>query len=399
MRFCNLFRAAFSRKIHTVGLVLLALPTQAQISFDTPLSINAGKSPAAIVTGDFNGDGKLDLASTDQFSARAYVFLNRGSQPPTTQQIRVGQIPLALATADVDQDQDLDLVIANSGGSRSISVLINGGQGNFAAAQNYLAGSRPSSIVLGDFDQDGDVDAAVTNIGPNTVSILNNNGDGTFAAPQTLAVGAVPVAIAAGDLNADGFLDLVVANSGGNTLLIRLNQGLGRFAPPISLDMPNSPQGVALGDLDNDGDLDIVASNAYPPFGGRPSTAVVFKNNGSASFGAPQSYPVASYPSGVALGDLDGDGDLEIVVANKGVNIPEIGTNIPGTITVLGNRGDGTFLAQSTIIGIGYYTQPTGIVLGDLDGDGDLDVASANAGYFGLFTVPGKLSVVLNTTP
>jgi hypothetical protein len=172
--------------------------------------------------GDFNGDGKLDIALTG------------GGYGPNT--------------------------------VNAVTILLGNGDGTFSLAENstFATGSNPWAIVAADFNGDGKLDLAVANEDDSTLTILLGNGDGTFtpASGSPVAVGSGPYSLTTGDLNSDGKLDPVVANQNGSTLTILLGNGDGTFTPaagsPIALDaVPNS---VAVGDFNGSGRLGIAVA-------------------------------------------------------------------------------------------------------------------------------------------
>jgi len=287
--------------------------------------------------------------------------------------------------------------------------------GTFTLQTRFAAGVGPVSVALGDLDGDGDLDMAVANMYSQDTSVLLNNGDGTFATQVRYAAGNTPTGIALGDLDGDGDLDMAVSNLGqfgvtdGETSVL-LNNGDGTFATQTryaagnfsafialgdldgdnDLDMvvinyegdmsvllnngdgtfatqtriPVDVESVALGDLDGDGDLDMAVSN-FSLFGVIDGTTSVLLNNGDGTFPTQVRYAAGDTPCSIALGDLDGDGDLDMAVDNRGSN----------DTSVLLNNGDGTFAPQTSY---GTGNDPRSIALGDLDDDGDLDMAVAN---------------------
>ncbi len=183
-----------------------------------------GTSPA--LEGDFNRDGKPDIAVTSDISNTVSVLLGNGSggfNPPTS--VAVGQLPGNLISADLNGDNILDLVTANALVSASnVSVLLGNGTGGFGSATNFAAGNAPRSLATGDFNGDGKPDLLVGN-SPAKVSVLISDGAGSFAVPVNVSVGNNPLSIGVGDFNNDGKLDFVTANGADNNVSILLGKG------------------------------------------------------------------------------------------------------------------------------------------------------------------------------
>ena len=195
----------------------------------------AGMNPVTVAVGDFNGDGRPDLAVTNSANTSSgavpgnvSVLLGNGDgtfQPART--LNVGITPAFVAVRDFNGDGRQDLAVANFR-SNTVSVLLGNGDGTFLAARNFAAGAGPLSFAVGDFNGDGVSDLAVANFdfniqGPNTVSVLLGNPDGTFQAPLSFGAGTNPDSVAVGDFNGDGLQDLAVANFNSNTVSVLIN--------------------------------------------------------------------------------------------------------------------------------------------------------------------------------
>ena len=321
--------------------------------------------------GDLDGDGDLDAVVANNSGQAETVWRNNGggalSAHPTTPSFGVGD-SADLALGDLDGDGDLDAVVANTNGQAE-TVWRNNGSGSFSAhptTPSFGAGDS-QSVALGDLDGDGDLDAVVANTNGQADTVWLNNGSGSFSAhPTTPSFGAGDSqSVALGDLDSDGDLDAVVANTNGQAETVWLNNGSGAFSahPTAASFGLSDSQFVALTNLDGDGDLDAVVANTN----GQAET--VWLNDGSGTFSA---HPgTASFGAGdslsVALGDLDNDGDLDAIVTNSSAQAE----------TVWLNNGSGAFSAPLSQPTFGA-SDSTGLALGDLDGDRDLDAVVAN---------------------
>ncbi len=212
---------------------LTALLTPAATPFQP---IPVGSCPSAVVAGDFNGDGRTDLAVANELENTVSVLLGNGDgtfQPQAT--YAVGTWPGAIVAGDFTGNGRTDLAVANQNnmgyGPGTVSVLLGNGDGTFQPQVTYAVGNDPKSIVAEDFTGNGRTDLAVANAGNNTVSVLLGNGDGTFQPQVTYAVGASPDAIVAGDFTGDGRTDLAVANWGDTPCRCCWATAMARFSP------------------------------------------------------------------------------------------------------------------------------------------------------------------------
>jgi Ca2+-binding RTX toxin-like protein len=299
--------------------------------------------------------------------------------PPT---LAVGSHPQAVVAGDFNGDGTLDLAVANSS-SASVSVLLSNGNGTFQAAMNFSTGPGPRSVAVGDFNNDGKLDLVTANAGD--MSMLLGNGDGTFqpASNLNLSQSAKPLSVAVGDLNRDGNMDLVVTSTfiytyynafTGNTydtlegrVDVLLGNGAGSFAPPPPPAFPfyqnsvTTPSSLTLGDVDGDGKLDVLIGNNNGTVSVLPGTG-----DGTLDLNRSNDFTTGTVPQSVAVGDLNGDGKLDLVTANNGSN----------DVSVLLGNGDATFQSP---ISHPAGTGPTSVALADFNKDGKIDIAVTNA--------------------
>ncbi len=330
--------------------------------------------PSGIVVADFDGDGDGDLAVSNSTGGNVAILMNNGPAiyAPSVTYSAGGTSPQSVAAADLDADGDIDLVTANRG-SNNVSILLNNGDGTFGTATTVAAGTNPEYVITSDLDNDGDADLVVANSGSNDVSVLLNNGNGTFAAAASVAAGTSPVAVTAVDLDGDNDRDLAVANGGtASNISILLNNGNGTFAAPQTIAITGQPQDIRAADLDGDGDADLAA--ALGNINGSDQVGILL-NAGNATFGTPTTIDVGENPTALATGDLDGDGDIDLAVTNANVTGND---SAQDEVAVLMNNGNGTFATPTKLL-TDAMNDPVGIVAADLDGDGDLDLATANS--------------------
>jgi len=200
------------------------------VSFAAAVNYATGSGPYSVTSGDFDGNGQLDLAVANVNSDTVSVLRNTGTGTfAAAFNYAAGSNPYSVTSGDFDGDGQLDLAVANTG-SNDVSVL------RFAATVNYATGSRPRSVTSGDFDGDDQLDLAVANISSNTVSVLRNMGTGTFAAAVNYATESSPYSVTSGDFDGDGQLDLAVANAGSNTVSVLRNTSTPpNMAPTLAL--------------------------------------------------------------------------------------------------------------------------------------------------------------------
>jgi PKD repeat protein len=282
-----------------------------------------------------------------------------------------GANPQAVAIGDLNGDGILDVVTANPI-PRTLSVLLGNGDGTFGPHSDYAAGGQANSVAIGDVNGDGKPDLAVTNYGEHTLSVFLGNGDGTFGTNTDYGMVGSPQGIQMADLNADGKLDLVTANGSIDNVSVLLNNGNGTFGPRTEFGTGNLPSALAIADVNGDGKPDLATGNSMLNGGPTANTISVLLGNGNGTFGANTNYPTGNNPVSLAIGDLNGDGHPDLVAGNQVSAGPGL-----WTVSVLLGNGTGSFGAKTD-----YPTgrSPVAVVIGDLDIDGKVDIATAGMG-------------------
>jgi hypothetical protein len=345
-----------------VGKAMLRTGT-ARLNWTGSLTPTTASNSIFVAVGDFNGDGKADLAVANYGSDTLTILLGNGDGTftPAKASPATGANPTFIAVGDFNGDGKADLAVANYG-SDTLTILLGNGDGTFTPAKASPAtGRTPFAIAVGDFNGDGKEDLAVANTGDNTVTILLGKGDGTFTSASVSPAGVnQPRSIAAGDFNGDGKTDLALANWASNTVTILLGNGDGTFTGTASPGTGSNPSFVAVGDFNGDGNADLAVAD----FGSNTVTILLGKGDGK-FLPAITSPTTGDRPASVAVGDFNGDGKADLAVANYG----------SGTVTTLLGNGDGTFTAASS-------SPPTGaladsVAVGNFTGDGAAGLAVA----------------------
>jgi len=388
--------------------LLAAVPLVAAISYPPPTILTGGSGASAVAVGDFNHDCATDFATADQFGNSVTVrFGSGGGSFPTLATITGFVTPVAIVSADFNEDGAPDLAVGNQAGfsidpvGHTISILLNNndGSGTFTTltpVNSPATNGFVTRLLATDLNEDGHIDLLSIDItaSPNGVRFYAGDGTGHFAAPAIISTDThSPSALVAVDLNGDHHLDLAVTT--GDSTAIFLGNGNGTFGAPAYILYPDPIEGadgaahVAAADIDHDGDIDLVTTS-----GNFLRGVTVLRNNGDATFTRNrfQINSVVTNPVFVALADLDGDGNVDIVTANQSGCTPD-GSNLsarPG-------NGDGTFGAILPL-SVGYgptclnsHWQPNAIAAVDLNCDGaaDLIVPNMNTAFTSVLLTAG----------
>lgn len=344
--------------------------------FSAPTFFGAGTQPWSIGSGDFNADGKFDLVTSDDpnievappvATGGVSVLLGTGTGTfqsyrsyvyPFTPQFVLS--PTSIAAADFNNNNRTDLALSFSS-TPFIAVMLDDGQGEFIQPSSFLdAGGSVASIAVSDLNGDGKADVVSANSNTNNLSIFFGVGNGSFMPRVQIAVNSNPRFVGIGDFNGDSKPDLIVTHENPDTTLVLLGEGSGSFTQ-----LGGSPQPVlhdiAIGDFNGDGRSDIVAGNSPT------NNVAIFLADATGHLNLASTTPSLSINTEMRLqtADLNADNKLDVVVANANRN----------TITVFLGNGMGA-LSAGTNFDAG--PSPLAPTIADFDGDGTLDVVVAN---------------------
>jgi len=307
-----------------------------------------------------------------------------------------GYIAQSVKIADVNGDGKPDIVVANWWDTNNVGVvgiLLGNGDGTFRPVATYETGGATNySVVVTDVNGDGKLDLVVSSCAATAdtcgsaegvVSVLLGNGDGTFQHAMSFGSGAlVGAQVAVADVNGDGKPDIIATNfqgetNGDGTAAVFLGNGDGTFRSPVLYDSGAPGANVVrVADVNGDGVPDLLVANGcfyYCAGGGALTALSVLLGNGDGTFRPAVTYPTGGKESGwVTVADLNGDGKLDVVLANTNIFIPS------GTVSVLLGVGDGTFEPPVTYDSGGYAAVE--VVIADINGDGVPDLIVADCG-------------------
>jgi hypothetical protein len=322
-------------------------------------------SPGDFAVADLNGDGKTDVAVLDISTNSVDVLFYRGKNsfyPPA--EIPAGQYPVQVLAASLHKaGPGPDLVVVNESDS-SVSVFLNAGYGTFHGS-GIVVGTYPTAATVADMDGDGHLDILVYDGAQEAIYWLKNRGDGTFVDPVALVMGVYSLGgVVATDLDGDGKPDIVVADYCG-VVTVYPNDGKGLLGQPYTLSLSQQPEQLIAADLNGDGRTDLAVVMQSSDGNGNGSVGV-FLNGAGGKLAKEVTYPVGSYPTSIAAGDLTQDGKPELLVAEG-----------DESVRVLLNGGDGTFTTLTSLpVAASDGSPPTAVKVVDMDGDGLPDIVA-----------------------
>lgn len=329
------------------------------ICFSSAVNYAAGTSPRDITSADFNGDGHLDLATTNQNSNNISIHLGNGSGGFSTAANYVTvDGPRSILSADFNGDGKLDLVTAN-GGSGNISILLGNGFGGFSTANYFSAATGPISVTSADFNGDSFLDVASANYNSSNISIFLGNGSGGFATAINFNTGLSPFSIINADFNGDGFVDLTTANQGSTNVSVLLGNGTGGFSTATNFTVGQNPVSIISTDFNGDGFFDIATANI------NSNNISVLLGNGNGTFGSATNFPAGTNPRSIKTADVNNDLKKDLVVTNQGSN----------NVSVFLGNGVGSFISA---VNFAVGTTPYSVTTGDFNEDSNIDFATAN---------------------
>lgn len=355
-------------------LLLISYAKSQPICFNLAGMHSVGNVPVTLTIGDFNNDGKKDIATANQGSNSISILLGLGNGNfSAATHFTVGNGPSGITSADFNNDGNMDIATSNQN-ANTVSVRMGLGNGSFSAPVNYATGSMPLRIISTDFNNDSRPDLAVTCYNSNNVSILLCSATGTFSSAGNFSVGNSPHSLAFGDFNADGKKDIAVSHFISTFVSVLLGNGTGGFAGASNYAIGfNNGTSVVCKDMDADNKTDILVSTT-----GRIS---FFKGTGAGTF-SPAIHAIASnQPYDMEVRDFNNDGFDDLVHSTGSIHFntytisPTVAFTPMGTYTV-------------TTPGDDYYS----VESDDFNNDGKYDLAITNYSF-------GKVTIFLNGLP
>lgn len=335
--------------------------------------------PEVLISGDFNGDGKLDLAVNVTGFDMAAIFLGNGQGGFTLKEhVALDTLPKGLVTGDINRDGKLDLVSCTAWGY-DVNVYLGDGSGGFNATKEYSGDGEPVRLVLVDFNKDGALDIAVNSPDSGKIQFYFGDGKGGFVVPPLEVTGyPKPFGMAAGDFNGDSNPDLAFTFRNGRDVngqvAVLLGDGQGGFTQSATFFVEQLPTSVQTGDMNNDGILDLVVAGAEPRNTGGNFVST-YLGDGAGHFTLKQDNNLGSgnLKGEIALGDFNEDGKLDVAFPQTGLNNGE--SSHSRNLLIFFGDGTGKLVQQPTIT---VGEEPHSVIAADFNKDGHLDLADTN---------------------
>jgi hypothetical protein len=344
-------------------------------------SLITSSQPRSVVAGDFNNDDYIDIIVANSGTHTIGIFLSKGDGTFThqhTYSTGSQSRPYSIVVGDFNNDNNLDIAVANYG-TNNIGIFLGNGNGSCTAQNVFsLDSSRPLFITVADFNQDNQTDIVVANYGTNSVGILLGYGNGSFQDPTTYSTGddSIPSSLVVGDFNKDNELDIGVANYGTNNIGILLGYGNGLFASQViyTIASNSQPSSIALGDINNDTNLDLIVANY-----GTGNVGILF-GYGNGTFAPQTTFSIStnSRPQYIGLGDFDQDNQLDVVVVDSDND----------QIHILLQYDHKTFTLTTTYDAISE-SRPSFAAVADFNNDNQLDIVVTNYGTNSILILSG----------
>ncbi len=331
-----------------------------------------GDSPAALVIADFNNDGLPDIATANSRGRSVSILLNEGKgsfRKPSGSPVRVDFAPLLIAAGDVNSDGKVDLALTDHD-SYEVLILHGDGEGGFAESETRplsMQAEKPHNhgLALADFNRDGNLDIATSNNGEHSISVLTGNGEGNFELmPKApFGVGRNPYPLTVADVNRDSCPDILVPNLNGQVSLL-LSNGKGSFNPAVNIGVLPRPYFLATGDFNNDSFPDFVTSHDDI------TTLSILLGDGKGGFVQAKNSPLDAGQRvwKIVCRDMDADGNADLIAAGQ----------IENEVLIIYGDGSGNFSLESTET-YPAGNQPTGLAVADLNMDGNPDIITCNS--------------------
>lgn len=341
-----------------VMLTFVMLNVKGQITFNNTAHFTAYTTITSYANGDFNNDGKMDVAMVNGSTDSIYLCFGDGSGDFISRiAIQTNSNPYAIVGADFNSDGNIDLITSNGASNvDSVSVLFGDGLGNFNITSKFAGLLQPLSLTVSDLNSDGKLDLCIGS--NNGLSILFGDNLGNFATPILFNAGLYPSFVKCNDFNNDGNIDIIALNNTENKITILLNDGMGGFDSTITTYAQN-PIFLNCADYNNDGKLDLAFVN-YTLY-----NVTILLNDGMVGFLTPILTAQGNNPYAIVSTDFNGDNKIDIASANL----------ISNNVSVILGDGNGNFGASTNFyVGNG----PASICNIDFNNDGKQDLITCS---------------------